>query len=75
LVDTSHCTVGVGEPLAAAVNVAVPPDATVTLDGFDVTMGALVTAKVAAVVRAVPFELVKTASYSSPLSFAAAVNV
>ena len=34
-----HCTVGVGLPLAAAVNTAVPPALTVTLTGFVVTAG------------------------------------
>ncbi len=67
-VETSHCTVGLGEPVAAAVKLAVPPEVMVTLDGFDVTTGAVVTVRVAAVVVAVATELVKTASYSSPFS-------
>lgn len=37
---TIHCTVGVGFPLAAAVNVAVAPAVTVTGAGFVVTTGA-----------------------------------
>jgi hypothetical protein len=37
---TCHCTEGAGLPLAAALNVAVAPDATVWLDGCDVTTGA-----------------------------------
>ena len=40
LVLTSHCTVGVGLPLAAAVKVAVPPALTVWLAGFVTTAGA-----------------------------------
>jgi len=75
LVETFHCTVGVGSPEALALNEALAPDATVTLDGFDVTTGALLTVKVAAVVRAEPAELVKTALYSSPFSLALVVNV
>jgi len=39
---TIHCTVGVGVPLAAAVNVAVPPTPTDTAVGFVVTTGATV---------------------------------
>ena len=66
--ETSHCTVGVGEPVAAAVKVAVVPEATVTLEGLVVTVGGAVTVRVAAVVVAVPTELVKTASYWSPFS-------
>ena len=40
LVLTSHCTVGVGLPLAAAVKVTVLPVLTVWLAGFVVTVGA-----------------------------------
>ena len=67
-VETSHCTVGVGEPVAAAVKVAVAPEATDTFEGLAVTTGGVVTVRVAAVVVAPPAELVKTASYWSPLS-------
>src|SRR5439155_1570396 len=56
-----HCTVGVGLPLAAAVNVAVDPAATDWFAGFVVTDGAKFTVIVAAVVVAEPPELVKTA--------------
>ena len=73
-VETSHCTVGDGEPVAAAVKVAVPPEATVTLDGLVVTVGAVVTVRVAAAVVAVPTELVKTASYWSPFWLAVVVK-
>jgi len=44
LVETLHCTVGVGSPEALAVNEALAPDATVTLDGFFVTLGKTVCA-------------------------------
>ena len=36
---TCHCTVGVGEPLAAAVKLVVPPALTVAAAGFVVTTG------------------------------------
>jgi hypothetical protein len=61
-----HCTVGVGVPLAAAVNVAIPPAFTVWLDGFRVITGATAvgfTVSVAAVVVAVLTVLVNTAWY------------
>src|SRR5205085_801285 len=58
---TCHCTVGAGLPLAAAVNVAVWPAATDWLVGWVVTDGAKFTVSVAAVLVAVPCELVKTA--------------
>ena len=73
-VETSHWTVGVGDPVAAAVKVAVWPEATVTPEGLAVTAGGAVTVRMAAVVAAVPTELVKTASYRSPFSPGAAVN-
>ncbi len=77
LVETSHCTVGVGEPVAAAVKLAVVPEATLTFDGLVVITGAVVgavTVRVAAAVVAAPAELVKTASYRSPFSPAEVVN-
>src|SRR5580698_9349190 len=40
-VDTDHCTVGVGVPLAAAVKVALSPAVTVWLAGWVVTAGAV----------------------------------
>src|SRR5664279_4728187 len=55
----SHCTVGVGRPVAAAVNTAVPPAFTVTSVGLVVTTGPAVTVSVAAVVVADPTLLVK----------------
>src|SRR5579871_2272112 len=61
LVLTCHCTVGVGLPLAAAVNVAVDPALTLWLVGFVVTVGAKFTVIVAAVVVADPLVLVNTA--------------
>ncbi len=68
LVDTCHCTVGVGEPEAAAVNVAAAGAVTVALDGFVVTTGAVCTVSVAAVVVAEPAVFVNTARYCVPLS-------
>jgi hypothetical protein len=68
---TCHCTVGVGVPEAAAVNVAVAPAATVTFAGFVVIVGAVfpaVTVRVAAVVVALPDALLKTALYWLPLA-------
>jgi hypothetical protein len=41
LVDSCHFTVGVGEPVADAVNVTLVPALTVTLDGLVLTVGAL----------------------------------
>ena len=76
-VEISHCTVGVGDPVAAAVKVAVSPEATVRFEGLVVTVGVVVgtvTVRVAAAVVAVPTELVKTASYWSPFSPVVVVN-
>ena len=58
---TCHCTVGVGLPLAAAVNVAVEPAAALRLTGLVVIVGTKFTVSVAAVVVAVPEVLVNTA--------------
>jgi hypothetical protein len=74
---TCHCTVGVGKPLACAVNVAVVPATTVLLEGLVVTVGAVLTVSVAAAdVAAVDVSeltmLVNTARYCFPLSFAVA---
>ena len=60
---TCHCTVGVGVPLAAAVNVAMAPLATLMLAGFVVITGAAVTVKVAAALVAEPDVFVNTARY------------
>ena len=73
-VETSHCTVGAGLPVAAAVKVAVCPVRTVASVGCWVTDGRVSTVRAAAVVGAEPIELVKTARYWSPLSAADAVN-
>src|SRR5262249_45871497 len=63
LVLTSHCTVGVGLPLAAAVNDTLAPAVTVWLAGWVVMIGAVVvTVGMAAVVVAVPAVLVEMAS-------------
>ena len=60
-----HCTVGVGEPVAAAVKVAVWPAFTVWLVGCVVIVGGVgeFTVSVAAVVVAIPAEFVNTAWY------------
>ena len=64
-----HFTVGVGVPLAAAVNVAVKPGATTWFVGWVVTVGATaVTVSVAALVVVEPTTFVKTARYCLPLS-------
>jgi hypothetical protein len=47
---TCHLTVGVGEPLAAALKLAVAPEVTVLLAGCVVTAGSVCTVNVAAVV-------------------------
>src|SRR6266478_1536266 len=65
---TCHCTVGVGEPVAAAVKVAVWPTVTVRFAGWVVIVGDVgqFTGSVAAVVVAVPAEFVNTARYRYP---------
>ena len=75
LVLLCHCTVGVGLPVAAAVNVAVWPAFTVVLVGCVVMLGAKLTLSVAALVDAVPTELVNTARYCLALSPAAVVKL
>jgi hypothetical protein len=72
---TCHCTVGVGDPVAAAVKVAVAPAATDTFAGFVVTTGRVFTVSVAAVVVADPAEFVNTASYAFPLCAAVVVKL
>jgi hypothetical protein len=76
---TCHCTVGGGVPLAAAMKLAVLPDATVWFAGFVVTVGAVVvvlTVSVAALLVAVPAVFVNTAWYLLPLcAVVTAVNV
>ncbi|HEY5121535.1 MAG TPA: hypothetical protein VII84_08155, partial [Acidimicrobiales bacterium] len=78
-VETLHCTLGVGEPVAAALNVAFDPTLALALNGLVVTTGAdraVVTVKVAAVVVAEPLRLVKTASYRYPfIALVTEVNV
>lgn len=75
---TCHCTVGVGVPLAAAVKLTLAPAVTVWLVGLVVTTGgagAELTVKVAAVVVALPTELVNTARNWFPFCDRLAVNV
>ena len=77
MVDTHHCTVGVGVPVADALNEAVVSAVTVSLVGDLVTAGAPPpprTVKVAADVVAEARKLLKTASYSLPFSDWVAVN-
>jgi hypothetical protein len=63
---TCHCTVGVGLPVAAAVNVTFDPAVTVWLSGFVVTVGDEFTVSAAAVVVAEPALFVNTAWYLLP---------
>jgi hypothetical protein len=71
---TCHCTLGVGVPLAAAVNVAVAPAFTVVFAGLVVIAGAVFTVNVAAVVVAEPTLLVNTARYWLPFCAPAAAK-
>src|SRR5437899_5799623 len=66
---TCHCTVGVGEPVAAAVKVAVWPALTVWFAGCVVIVGGVgeFTVRVAAVLVAIPAEFVNTARDWVPL--------
>src|SRR6266481_3993468 len=75
LMLTCHCTVGVGVPLAAAVNVAVWPWLTVRFVGFVVTAGATLTVRVAAFDVAVLTTFVNTARNWFPFCGAAAVKL
>jgi hypothetical protein len=64
-VETSHRTVGVGVPPAAAVNDTDVPAVVMTLAGLLVTVGGIftITVRVAPLVVAVPATFVKTARY------------
>ena len=72
---TCHCTVGAGDPLAAAVNVAVPPSHTSTLTGLVSTDGPVLTVNVAAAEVSLPPAFVNTARYLLPPADGKAVNV
>src|SRR6266478_4663956 len=72
---TCHCTVGVGEPVAAAVKVAVWPAVTVWLPGCAVMVAEVFTVSVAAVVVAGPAEFVNTARYWFPVCDKAVVKL
>jgi hypothetical protein len=74
---TCHCTVGAGEPVAAAVNTAVWPAVTVWFVGCAVIVGGVgeFTVSLAAVVTADPPELVNTAWYLFPFCVALAVKL
>ena len=56
-----HCSDGVGEPLAEAVNDTNPPTQTPVLDGFVVATGAVLTVNVATLDVALPPTLEKIA--------------
>ena len=74
-VFSCHCTVGLGVPLAAAVNVAVLPEFTVWPVGCVVTTGSVFTVRVAGLVVTVPAMFVNTAWYCLPVSPAAVVKL
>jgi hypothetical protein len=57
-----HWNVGCGDPEPATVNVTDAPSQTVCDDGCDVTMGAVLTVRVAALLVALPHVLVSTQS-------------
>ena len=61
LVLTCHLTVGVGEPLAAAMKLAVAPEVTVLLVGCVVTAGTVCTVNFTAFVVTFPKAFVKMA--------------
>jgi hypothetical protein len=72
---TCHCTVGNGLPVAADVKATTVLAAALTGDGCSVTVGALFTARMAAVdVAAGDVPLVHTARYWCPWSDACAVK-
>ena len=71
-VDTCHCTVGAGLPVAAAVKVTDWPWSTSWPEGFAATVGAVSTVSVAGSVVSEPSELANTARYWLPSSVAAA---
>jgi hypothetical protein len=74
---TCHWTVGVGEPVAAAVKTAVWPAVTAWFTGCVVIVGGVAgfTVRVAAVVVADPAEFVNTAWYWFPFCNKAAVKL
>ena len=74
LVLTCHWTVGVGEPPAAALKLAVDPDVTVRLVGCAVTAGTACTVNVACSVVTFPAAFVKMARYCLPVSASAVVR-
>jgi hypothetical protein len=78
-VETDHATLGVGVPVAPALNAAVDPPVTVRLDGERITLGAtawgVVTPSVAGEVVTLPKRFVNVASYSHPFSVEVAVKV
>src|SRR5690348_15250766 len=78
LLETSHCTVGAGVPLADALNTADSFSVTERLSGLDVIAGAIFgscTVSVAPPVVADPSELENTARYSLPFCSAVAAVI
>ena len=63
---TCHCTLGTGDPVADAINVALTPAITVTFAGFTVITGAVLTVSVADDDVTLLTEFVNTASYKFP---------
>ncbi len=60
-VETSHCTVGAGLPVASAVKLTVPPASVIAFTGCSVTLGTPITVSVATEVVTLPPRLVHTA--------------
>ncbi len=73
---TCHCTVGVGDPLAEAVKLAVAPAATATEAGVLFTIGfdaVELTVRTAALLATEPAALLNTARYWLPVIAVVAV--
>src|SRR5450755_3356096 len=68
-VENCHCTVGVGAPLAAAVNTAVPPAFTVTSTGFSViTRFSVITVSTVEPVMLPSFALIVLVPVATPVA-------
>src|ERR1700674_2774505 len=74
-VECCHCTVGAGEPLAAAVKETSVFLHTACVAGFVVTTGGVLTVRVAAFEVVVPQLLVRLARNCAALSPAVVLNV
>src|SRR6202030_858622 len=68
LVESSHCSVGVGVPVAEASKETASPALAVVLSGSRVTTGGEYTVRIAAALFAVPAVFVNVARSSRPLS-------